>query len=66
MHESASGIRLRKVDWFTTNDVLVDASEVPEVRWRTKDGQLEQGLVKDENVAHANVIFVYVVWPDLS
>ena len=66
LHESASGISLRKVDWFTTNDVLVDTVEVPEVRWRAKDELVEQSLVKDENVAHVNAICVYVVWPDLS
>ena len=66
LHESASGVSLRKADWITTNDVLVDAYEVPEVRWRAKDEPLEQGLVKYENVAHINSIRVYVVLPDLS
>ncbi len=41
MHESASGISLRKVDWFTTNYVPIDAVEVLEVRWRTKEEPLE-------------------------
>ncbi len=66
MHESASGVSLRKVDWFTTNDVLDDAVEVPTVRWRTKDEPLEQGMAKDENVAPIIAICVYVVGPDLS
>ena len=61
MHESVSGTSLRKVDWFTTKYVFVDAFEVPEFRWRAKDEPLEQGLVKDENVAHVNAICVYVV-----
>ena len=54
------------MDWFTTNDVLVDAVEVPEVRWYTKDEKLEQGLVKDDNVAPVNDTRVYVVGPALS
>ena len=54
------------MNWFTANDVPVDAVEVPKVRWRTQDEPLEQGLVKDENVAPNNVICVYVVGPDLS
>ena len=54
------------MDWFTTNDVLVDTFEVQEVRWRAKDEPVELGLVKDENVAHVYAIYVYVVWLDLS
>jgi len=66
LRESASGVSLRYMSWFTANDVRVDAVEVPKVRWRTQDEPLEQGLVKDENVAPNNVICVYVVGPDLS
>ena len=47
MHESASGVSLRIVDWFITNDVLVNAVEVLEARWRTKDEPLDHDLVKD-------------------
>ena len=54
------------MDWFTTNDVPIDAAEVPEVRWRTKDEPLEQGLMKDEDVASIDDVCVYVIGPDLS
>jgi len=54
------------VDWFTTNDVLADAIEVSEARWRTKNEPLKEGLVEVENVAPDNVICVYVVGSDLS
>ncbi len=66
MHESASSVSLREVDWFTTNDALIDAVEVPEVRWRTKDEPLEQGMVEDEDVASIDDVCVYVIGPDLS
>ena len=66
MHESAFGVSFRKVDWFTTSDVPDDAVEVLEVRWRAKDEPLEQGLMKDKDVAPFNVVCVYVVGPDLS
>ena len=35
LHESALGVGNREVNGFTTDDVLVDVVEVPEVRWRT-------------------------------
>jgi hypothetical protein len=35
LHESAVGVGNRKVYGFTTDYALVDAFEVPEVRWRT-------------------------------
>ena len=35
LHELALGVGNREVDGFTTDDVLVDVVEVPEVRWRT-------------------------------
>ena len=41
MHELAYGISFREVDRFTTNYVPIDAVEVSEVRWRTKDEPLE-------------------------
>ena len=41
MHESASSVSFREADWFASNDVLVDAVEVPKVGWRTKDEPLE-------------------------
>ena len=66
MHESASGVSFKEADWFTTNDVLIDAIEVPKVRWLTKDAPLEQGLMEDEDVASINVVCVYVIGPDLS
>ena len=66
MHESAFGVSFRKVDWFTTNDAPIDAIEVPEVRWRTKDEPLEQGLMGDEDVASIDVVYVYDIGPDLS
>ncbi len=25
------------MDWFTTNDIPIEAIEVPEIRWSTKD-----------------------------
>ena len=50
LHESASGVSLRKANWFTTNHIPIDTCEVPEVRWRTNDEPLEQGLRKYENV----------------
>ena len=66
MHESASSVSFRELEWFTTNYVLIDAVKVPEVRWRTKDESLEQGLMKDKYVAPFNAVCVYVVGPDLS
>ena len=66
MHESASGLSFREVDWFTTNDILVDADEVPEIEWRAKDEPLEQGLMEDDDVASVYAICVYVVGPDFS
>ena len=66
MHESASGVSFMEVDWFTTNDVPIDAVEVPEIRWRTKDEPLEQGLMGDEDVASIDVVYVYDIGPDLS
>ena len=66
MHESASGVSLMYMNWFTENGVHVNAVEVPKVRWRTHDEPLEQGLGKDENVAHVNAICVYVAGSDLS
>ncbi len=66
MHESASGVSFWEVDWFASNDVLVDAIEVPKVGWRTKDEPLEYGLVKDEYVAPGNDVCVNVVRPDLA
>jgi len=66
LHKAVSGVSLRKVDWFTTNDVFVDEVEVPEVRWRTNDEPLDQGMVKHKNVAPINAISVNVVGPDLS
>ncbi len=53
------------MDWFT-NEVLVDVVEVPKVQWRAKDEPLEQGLVKDEDVAPITAICVYVVRSDFS
>ena len=41
MHESASGVSFSELDWFASNNVLVDAVEVLEVGWRTKDEPLE-------------------------
>ena len=41
LHESASGVGFWEVDWFATNNVLVDAVEVPKAGWRTKDEPLE-------------------------
>ena len=35
LHESALGVGNREVDGLTTDDVLVYAVEVPEVRWRS-------------------------------
>jgi hypothetical protein len=66
LHESASGVSFRDVDWFTTNDVPIDAVEVPEIRWRAKDKPSEQGLMKDEDVSSVYAVCVYVVGPDLS
>ncbi len=66
MHESASDVSLRKVDWFTTNDAPNDEVEVPKVMWRTKDEPLEQGLMEDEDVAPIDAVCVYVAGPDLS
>ncbi len=66
MHESASGVSFRDVDWFVTNDVPIDAVEVPEFRWRAKDEPSEQGLMKDEDVSSIYAVCVYVVGPDLS
>jgi len=66
LHESASGVSLKKVNLFTTNDVSIDAVEVPEVRGRTKDEPMEQGMMKDEDVAPINDVCVYVVGLDLS
>ena len=65
MHELASSVSLRTVDWFTTNYVLVAVIEVLEVRWRTQDKLLEEGLVEGENVAPVNDLYVNVVEPDL-
>ena len=66
MHESASGVSFREVDWFTTNDVPIDEVEVPEIRWHAKNEPLEQGLMKDEDVSSIYAVCVYVVGPDLS
>ncbi len=66
MHESASGVSLRKVDWFTTNDAPIDEVEVSEIRWRTKDEPLELGLMENEDVAPIDDVCVYVAGPDLS
>ncbi len=66
LHESALGVGNREVDGFTADDVLVDAVEVPEARWRTLDEPLEKSLVKSDNVAFADVIYVNIVWPDSS
>ena len=66
LHESASGVRFRELDWFTTNYVLIDAVEDPEVRWRAKDEPLEQGLMEDEDVASIDGVCVYVIGPDFS
>jgi len=66
LHESASSVSFREVDWFTTNYVLIDAIEVQEVRWRTKDEPLEQGMMEDKDVASIDVVCVYVIGPDLS
>ena len=66
MHESASGVSFKEVDWFTTNDVLIDIVEVPEVRWCTKDEPLEQGMMEDEDMASIDAVCVYIVRPDLS
>ena len=66
MHESASSVSFRDVDWFATNDVPTDAVEVPQVRWRTKDEPLEEGLMEDEDVASIDVVRVSVIGPDLS
>ena len=66
MHESASGVSFKEVDWFATNDVLIDAVEVPEVGWRTKDEPLEQCVMEDEDVASIDVVCIYFIGPDLS
>ena len=66
MHESASGVSLRYRNWSTPDDVPLDAVEVLEVRWRTQDWPLEQGLVENENVAPINAICVFVDGPVLS
>ncbi len=66
LHESASGVSFKEVDWFATNDVPIDAFEVLEVRWRTKDEPLEQGLMEYKNVAPINIFCAYVFGPDLS
>ena len=66
LHDSALGVGNREVDWFIANDVLVDAVEAQEVRWRTHNKPLEKGLVENANVAHINVVCVYVVGPCLS
>ena len=63
----ASGVSLRKVDWFAMNDVLiVDAIMVPDVRWRIPEESLKECLLEDESVAHVNVICDYFVGLDLS
>jgi hypothetical protein len=41
LHETASVVSFRVLDWFASNDVLIDAVEVPEVGWRTEDEPLE-------------------------
>ncbi len=66
MHESASGVSFKEVDWFTTNDVLIDAVEVPKVRWRTKNEPLEQSLMEDEDKAPIDVVCADIIGTDLS
>ncbi len=41
MHESAYGVGYREVIWFDMNDDPIDAVEVLELGWRTKDEPLE-------------------------
>ena len=66
MHESASGVSFREVDWVPPNDVSINAVEVPEIGWRAKDEPSEQSLVKAEDMSSIYAVCVYVVGPDLS
>jgi hypothetical protein len=66
LHESLFDVCYREVNWFATNDVPINAVEVPEVGWRTKDEQSKKGLVKDEGVAPSDDVCVNIVRPNLS